>query len=90
MNLDDERMAALRGRFVAAAGEQADRIEAALDAGDLEGARAIAHGLAGRSGLFGFVALGEVARLTDEAEEGLLRSRAAELVVALREVAQEG
>jgi HPt (histidine-containing phosphotransfer) domain-containing protein len=89
MSLDGERMAALRGRFVAAAGEQADMIAAALQGGDLEAARALAHGLAGRSGLFGFAALGELARLADEADAVALPGRARELVAALRQVSQD-
>jgi HPt (histidine-containing phosphotransfer) domain-containing protein len=90
MSLDDDRMAALRQRFVAAAGEQAERIAALLDAGDLEGVRQLAHSLAGRSGMFGFADLGELARLADEADAEALPDRARDLVAALRGVAQEG
>ena len=90
MSVDDARMALLRDRFVAAAGEQADRLEHALREGDCAGARALAHGLAGRSALFGFGPLGEIARAADEADAPALPRRAAELVAALRRVAQEG
>ena len=90
MSLDDARMAALRGRFVAAAGEQAEKIETTLQAGDFEAVRGLAHGLAGRSGLFGFAALGELARLADEADTAALPGHARDLVAALRRVAQDG
>ena len=90
MTPDADRMAALRQRFVAAAGEQAELIETLLDSGDLEGVRAVAHGLAGRSALFGFAGLGEIALSTDEAEPEDIASHARRLLEALREVAQEG
>lgn len=90
MSLDADRMAALRQRFVASVGDQADQIEAMLASGDLGGARGIAHGLAGRSGLFGFAELGEVAREADEADTAAFPDRACKLVAQLRSVAQEG
>lgn len=93
MSLDTDRMAALRQRFIASVGDQADQIEAFLASDDIEGARGIAHGLAGRSGLFGFAELGEIAREADEADEAdpsAFRHRAHELLAALRSVAQEG
>jgi HPt (histidine-containing phosphotransfer) domain-containing protein len=88
--LDGDKMAALRQRFVASVGDQAERIEASLAAGDLEGLRALAHSLAGRSGLFGFPALGELARRVDQADPATLPDRAHELLAALRSVAQQG
>jgi HPt (histidine-containing phosphotransfer) domain-containing protein len=90
VTLDGDRMAALRQRFAAAAGDQADRIEALLASGDVEAARAVAHGLAGRSGMFGYAALGELARLVDEAEGAEFAGRARDLLAALRALAQEG
>ena len=90
MSLDTDRMTALRQRFIASVGDQADQIEAFLASDDIEGARGIAHGLAGRSGLFGFAELGEIAREADEADPSAFRHRAHELLAALRSVAQEG
>ena len=89
MSLDSDKMAALRQRFLASAAEQAERIEALLEAGDLEGVRALAHSLAGRSGMFGFVELGELARDVDEAEAEGLPERARALLAGLGGVAQE-
>ena len=90
MSLDDDRMAALRHRFIAAASGQADEIEALLRQGDLDGVRQAAHGLAGRSGLFGYVELGNIARRVDEAETASLSRHADELLAALRRLAQVG
>lgn len=89
MSLDD-RMAALRGRFVASAGEQAEQIAALLEAGDHEGVRALAHSLAGRSGMFGFAKLGEIARQVDEADAAAMPDRARALLAALESLVQEG
>ncbi len=83
-------MAALRERFVASAADQAEQIAALLGSGDLEGVRALAHSLAGRSGMFGFAELGEIARLVDEAEPATLPDRARDLLAALEGVSQEG
>lgn len=83
-------MAALRQRFVAAASGQADQLEALLRQGDIEGVRQIAHGLAGRSGMFGFDDLGQTARRVDEAEAAGLPAQADELLTALRQLAQDG
>jgi HPt (histidine-containing phosphotransfer) domain-containing protein len=90
VSLDDDRMAALRQRFIAAAAGQADEIEALLRQGELEGVRHLAHGLAGRSGMFGFVELGEAARRLDEAEAAFVALHAEELLRKLRRVTQEG
>jgi HPt (histidine-containing phosphotransfer) domain-containing protein len=90
VSLDEDRMAALRQRFVAAASGQADEIETLLRRGDLEGVRRVAHGLAGRSGMFGFADLGETARRVDEAETASLTRHAEELLAALRRLAQLG
>lgn len=83
-------MAALRQRFVAAASGQADEIEALLQRGDLEGARQVAHGLAGRSGMFGFADLGETARRVDEADTATLPRHAKKLLAALRRLTRPG
>ena len=88
MSLDADRMAALRQRFVDAAAGRADEIEALLRERDLEGVRHVAHGLAGRSGMFGFAELGETARRVDEAEAALLPMRAEELLSSLRQLAK--
>jgi len=90
VSFDHDRMAALRERFVAAAGGQASELAALLQADDFEGARQLAHGLAGRSGMFGFAELGECARRVDEAGPQAVRRHAEELLAALRRLAQEG
>jgi HPt (histidine-containing phosphotransfer) domain-containing protein len=90
VSLDEDRMAALRQRFVAATSGQADEIEALLQRGDLEAVRGLAHGLAGRSGMFGFAELGETARRVDEADAAALPALADELVASLRRLAQDG
>ena len=89
MSVDGDRMAALRQRFVASAGDQAERIEASLGTGDLDDVRALAHSLAGRSGMFGFPELGEIARHVDEADLAALPDCARALLAALRSVAQD-
>ena len=90
MSLDGDRMAALRARFAGSVGEQAERIEALLAAGDTAGLHALAHSLAGRAGLFGFAELGKIARAVDEADETALADRACALLAALRSVEQGG
>jgi len=90
VSFDTEKMAALQQRFVASVGDHAERIETLLDGGDLEGVRVLAHGLAGRSGMFGFAELGEMARQVDEADPATLGDRAHELLAALRRVSQPG
>lgn len=86
----DDRMAALRQRFAASLADHAGRIGELLEAGDVEGVRALAHGLAGRAGIFGYAELGELARTVDEADPEALPERARVLLGALRERAQEG
>lgn len=90
MSFDRDKMAALRQRFVASVGEQSERIGALLEVGDIDGVRALAHSLAGRSGMFGFPELGEIARAVDEADEAVLPDRARTLLAALRSLSQEG
>jgi HPt (histidine-containing phosphotransfer) domain-containing protein len=89
MNGINEKMQALRVRFAAAAPAHADDLETRLKAGDLDGVRQLAHGLAGRSGMFGFAELGAVALRADEAEAADLPLAAEALIAALRTVAQE-
>jgi HPt (histidine-containing phosphotransfer) domain-containing protein len=84
VSLDGDKMAALRQRFVAAAGEGVPQLEALIAAGDLEAVRGLAHSLAGRAGLFGFAELGAIARLADEADTATLPERARNLLTALR------
>jgi len=90
MSFDSDKMAALRQRFVASVGDQSERIGALLETDDLEGVRALAHSLAGRSGMFGFPELGEIARAVDEADEAVLRDRARALLAALGDLSRDG
>lgn len=82
-------MATLRDRFVSAAGGQAEALEHCLAAGDLAEVRRIAHGLAGRAGMFGFDRIGELALVADEADNAVLPERAAILIATLRALIQE-
>lgn len=82
----DSRMQALRNRFVAAAPGEADALQQARFSADWDEARRIAHGLAGRSGMFGYHGLGETALALEESidaatgdPEALLRKLVAEL-----------
>ena len=89
MNEFEDRMQALRNRFAASTIEHADRLEELLQAGDLSGIRSLAHGLAGRSGMFGFDELGKTALAADEADDRSLSGAAWELIGELRRVGQE-
>lgn len=84
MSLDGDKMAALRERFSASLAEQTERLPALLEAGDLDGLRALAHSLAGRAGMFGFPELGEIARQADEADPAALPDHARVLLAAAR------
>jgi HPt (histidine-containing phosphotransfer) domain-containing protein len=88
VSIDADRMAGLRRRFIEAAAVRADEIAILLRQGDLDAVRAIAHGLAGRSGMFGFVELGMAALRVDEAETSDVPMRANELMDHLRRAAQ--
>ena len=69
MSAFDERMAALRQRFLArAAADRAALIEARLNA-DRAAICRIAHGLAGAAGTFGYPELSAAALRVEEAEE---------------------
>jgi HPt (histidine-containing phosphotransfer) domain-containing protein len=83
MTAHDERMAVLRERFLARAERDRLALIEAEAAGDGEGVRRIAHGLAGASGTFGFPELGTIARSVEYAEEDEMRSRLAELLARL-------
>lgn len=90
----DERMAALRQRFIARAADEAVEVESLIAATNWSGLRDLAHGLAGRAGMFGFPEVGERARQLEEAidaraEAGLVRNLAADMLSNLRSLAQE-
>lgn len=87
MNLPD-KLAALSARFLADAAFQARELEEQTKAGDYEGGRQRAHSLAGRSAMFGFPELGELALAADEASANDLPARLEQLQVALEELAQ--
>jgi HPt (histidine-containing phosphotransfer) domain-containing protein len=82
-------MAQFRSRFVAAAAGEAGELEQLLQAGDHAGVRRIAHGLAGRAGMFGFHELGETARSADEADDDSLLPHGRRLLEELRALGQE-
>lgn len=63
----DARMAALRERFVAQTAREARAMAEHVQAQRWDAVRDLCHGLAGRAGMFGFAALGEVAREVEEA-----------------------
>lgn len=89
----DQRMMALRARFVARATEEAGRIEAHLASGAWGDLRDVCHGLAGRAGMFGFPAVGEAARAVEEAIDAeavpeRIRPLAEALLIGLREMPQ--
>ena len=72
-------------RFADALPEQAQALQAALDAGDRVSLGRLAHRLLGASGMYGFGQVGEVAGLIESAcdegqDEGLLRELLVELV----------
>lgn len=67
MNGMDERLAALGARFVEQAIESADTIEACLARRAWADLAVPCHSLAGRAGMFGHAAIGDAARLVEEA-----------------------
>jgi HPt (histidine-containing phosphotransfer) domain-containing protein len=89
VNPIEERMAALRARFAAAAPGEAEQLARALQACDTDAMRRIAHGLAGRAGMFGFDALGATALRADDATDPELPEAARALLTALRGLDQE-
>jgi len=62
-------MQALRAAFAARAGDEHDRLAAAVRDGDRETMRAVAHRLAGAGGLFGFPRISAAADALEEAIE---------------------
>lgn len=60
-----DSLAELRGRFCERARGDADALEIALAASDAERIEALAHGLAGAAGLFGFTEIGQMAKAID-------------------------
>ena len=76
----EARMAALRERFRARAGEDATRIAAALAAGDLQAVHGLAHGLSGSGGTFGFP---QVSADAEAVENAIDAGRKTEEVAAL-------
>ena len=86
-----DRFARLRARFAAQAQQEAAEIERLAAEGEWSGIRDLAHGLAGRAGMFGHGALGDVAREVEEAIDGGGQpgEMAAELAARLRGLDQE-
>jgi HPt (histidine-containing phosphotransfer) domain-containing protein len=78
----EEKMAELRRRFIARAGEEIAALDSALAANDTDGLIDRAHALAGISGMFGFDALGKAAAELEDA--GLAGQPVAEQVGQLR------
>jgi HPt (histidine-containing phosphotransfer) domain-containing protein len=77
-------METLRARFRGRAGDEAQRLIAALDAGDRSEILRVSHSLAGNAGMFGFAALGQQAALSERAiEEGTDTDRLVALTHAL-------
>lgn len=90
---DDPRFAALTERFRARAAEEAAELRRALDGGDVERVRFLAHSLAGAAGTFGFTEISELARPLDEAAAGRasgteLKSLAVPLLAAVAALSQ--
>lgn len=63
----DARLAAIAERFAAQAATTAAEITAVLDRKDWSELARVAHSLAGRAGMFGYVAMGDAARSVEEA-----------------------
>ena len=90
----DRGMQALRRRFAASLGDHADTLEKLRADGAWGDMLSIAHGLAGRSGMFGYEVVGMAARDLEErieagAAEATLEDLLDRLVLALRTGAQE-
>ncbi|EQB31880.1 Hpt domain-containing protein [Sphingobium ummariense] len=62
----DDRMAALRDRFIAQTAQDLERLRAGIPARDWIDVRDICHRLSGRGGMFGFPELGDAARALEE------------------------
>lgn len=90
----DEKMEQLRTRFRARAGEDRAKLIIALQQGDRETVRHLAHGLSGSGGIFGFPEISQAAEaLEDKVDSGAeppeLRVAAAALLNALVRLAQD-
>ena len=87
----DARFEAVKKRFASKAGQEATQLQQLRDSGDWHGVRDIAHGLAGRAGMFGHGDLGELARAVEEGiESGHEPSeRLTDLIACLQALAQE-
>lgn len=90
MTAFDKRFEALRQRFVGAAEAEAHLLERSLAEQDVPEIRRVAHGLAGRSGMFGYRELGEIALAVEEAEGPSVFDECPRLIQALRQLDQEG
>ncbi|MEN3748244.1 Hpt domain-containing protein [Sphingomonas sp. HF-S3] len=66
----EERLGAIRLRFIEQAGLDADAIERSLDEGAWKSVRDLGHGIAGRAGMFGFDDLTDSARQLERAIDG--------------------
>ena len=91
----EARMAALRERFRARAGEDAERIASALAAGDLQAVHGLAHGLSGSGGTFGFPEVSADAEAVENSIDagcgtGEVRALCDRLLARLAETAQRG
>lgn len=87
----DDRFAQLRARFAERGQQEATELERLAADGDWSGVRDLAHGLAGRAGMFGYGDLGELARAVEESVDagGEPKDQAMQLAASLRAVAQE-
>ena len=88
MTAFEERFEALRQHFVGAAEADAHLLEKSLTEQDALKIRRIAHGLAGRSGMFGYRELGQIALAVDEAKGPSVFEECARLIDALRQLGQ--
>lgn len=84
----ENKMAELRARFAESAIGQAGELQRLVSSGNFDEARLIAHGLAGRSGMFGYDELGAIALAADEAAPADLPVRLEDLISALLNLAQ--
>ncbi|PXA91953.1 hypothetical protein DMC47_24470 [Nostoc sp. 3335mG] len=89
----EERLGAIRLRFIEQAGLDADAIRANVDAAAWKAVRDLSHGIAGRAGMFGFDALTDTARQLERAidasePDARLRQLAEVLIADLRGLAR--
>ena len=88
MNEIERKLAALKAKFLALGLQRADALEAALAAGDRDEVKAIAHGISGTAGMFGFTDIGRSAARLEAIifEGGDPQEQARSLIAALRSV----